>query len=190
MLPSPYLFQKHHIRRWRRIVVVFLFSNTKQKATTNCCCLLHLNTTTEKNDSTLPSSSSSLEHHYKRRWQHIAIVFFFSNTKKIKHIRKQQKTKPKKGRELTFKLLLYLFTFGSRFYPSISNAFSWHLFLFKQKKIKENKEKNHREEKKCKEGRELSFKLPLCPVTFNSRFCLHFYPFVSNAFSWYFLFIK
>jgi hypothetical protein len=31
---------------------------------------------------------------------------------------------------------------------------------------------NHRKEKKCKEGRELSFKLSLCPPTFG----FHFYP--------------
>jgi hypothetical protein len=40
-----------------------------------------------------------------------------------------------------------------------------------QEKGKKNKEKNnHREEKKCREGRELSFKVPLCPFTFSSRF--------------------
>jgi Na+/H+ antiporter NhaD/arsenite permease-like protein len=39
----------------------------------------------------------------------------------------------------------------------------------KEKKTKEKK--NHREEKKCREGKELSFKLPFCPFTFGSRFC-------------------
>jgi hypothetical protein len=29
----------------------------------------------------------------------------------------------------------------------------------------EEKKKNHKEEKKCKEGKELSFKLPCCPLT-------------------------
>jgi hypothetical protein len=31
---------------------------------------------------------------------------------------------------------------------------------------KKTKKKNHREENKCREGRELSFKLPLCLFTF------------------------
>jgi hypothetical protein len=40
-----------------------------------------------------------------------------------------------------------------------------------EKKINQRK-KNHREKKKCKEGRELSFKLPFYPLFFGSHFCL------------------
>jgi len=57
----------------------------------------------------------------------------------------------------------------SHFCPSVSNAFPWHLLLLKEKKRKEKK--NHIEKKKCKEGKELSFKLSLCPLTFGSHFC-------------------
>jgi hypothetical protein len=48
-----------------------------------------------------------------------------------------------------------------------------------EEKKRKQRKKNHRKEKKCKEGRELSFKLPLCLLTFGSRF----YLFVSNTFS-------
>jgi hypothetical protein len=68
--------------------------------------------------------------------------FFLFKHKEDKTHKKTTKKKPREGKELTFKLLLYPLTFGSRFYPSISNASSWHIFLFKQKK----KKKNHGEE--------------------------------------------
>jgi preprotein translocase subunit YajC len=60
------------------------------------------------------------------------------------------------------------FTFGSRFYSSVSNAFSWHLFFLKQKK---RKKKTIEKKKKCKEGKKFSFKLPLYLLTFGSHFC-------------------
>ncbi len=129
--------------------------------------LFHCNITTSKDDGTLPSSSS----------------YQTQNTQNTQ--KNNKKKKPRKGRELTFKLSLCPFIFGSHFYLSVSNVFSWHLLLLKQEKQK-NKEKNHREEKKCKEERELSFKLLLCPFTFGSRF----YPFVSNTFSWHLLLFK
>jgi hypothetical protein len=40
------------------------------------------------------------------------------------------------------------------------------------------RKKKHKEKKTCKEGKELTFKLLLCPLTFDSRFCflvLHFH---------------
>ncbi len=43
-----------------------------------------------------------------------------------------------------------------------------------------------REKKSCKEGKELTFKLPLCPLIFSSCF----YPFVSNVFSRHLLLFK
>jgi hypothetical protein len=52
--------------------------------------------------------------------------------------------------------------------------------------VEEKEKKPHKKEKKCKERKELSFKLLLCPLTFGS----HFYPFVSNVFSWHFLLLK
>jgi len=33
------------------------------------------------------------------------------------------------------------------------------------------RKETHRDEKKCREGKELSFKLPLFPLTFGSCFC-------------------
>jgi len=48
--------------------------------------------------------------------------------------------KKNQGNELTFKLALCLFTFGSCFYPYVSNAFSWQFFSSQAKE-----KKNHRE---------------------------------------------
>ncbi len=57
--------------------------------------------------------------------------------------------------------------------PFCFKRFFLRIFFFSsrrnEKKIKEKK--NHREEKKCREGKELSFKLLLCHVTFGSCFC-------------------
>jgi len=47
--------------------------------------------------------------------------------------------------------------------------FYFKCFLLASSSFQEKK--NHREEKKCKEGRELSFKLSLCPFTLCSYFC-------------------
>jgi hypothetical protein len=52
----------------------------------------------------------------------------------------------------------------------------------KKKKRNKQRNKNHRKEKKCRDGRELSFKLLLCPLTFGFLPSC-FYPSVSNAFS-------
>jgi len=57
-----------------------------------------LNTTKEEGDGNKLPLPSSLQQRHKRKQRHIAIVFFFSNIKKTKHIRKQQKkTKRKEG---------------------------------------------------------------------------------------------
>jgi hypothetical protein len=42
------------------------------------------------------------------------------------------------------------------------------IFFFSSRR--KEKKKNHREKKKCREGKELSFKLSLCPLTFGSCF--------------------
>jgi hypothetical protein len=114
---------------------------------TSCHPLLGYNNTIEKDDDTVPSSFSLLQHHHRRRQRHTAIVFFFSNTNKTKHTRKQQPKKPREWRELTFKLSLCLLTFGSRFYLFVSNTFSWHLLLLKQKEKKKNIEMKKNVEK-------------------------------------------
>jgi hypothetical protein len=78
--------------------------------------------------------------------------------KKNKTHKKITKKKPRQGRELTFKLPLYLFTFGSCFYPYVPNVFPGIFFFsifFK----------------KCRERKELSFKFPLYPFIFGSYFC-------------------
>jgi hypothetical protein len=55
--------------------------------------------------------------------------------------------------------------------------FSLGIFFFscKIKQNKSKKKKNHGGEKKCREGRVLSFKLPFCLLSFGS----HFYPATS-----------
>jgi hypothetical protein len=142
---------------------------------------LNLNTTKEKDNGTL------LCHHLllrQRKEGHgVVFFFFFSNTKKIKHTRKQLKKKPKEERELTFKLSFCLLTFGSHFCLPVF-VLPFHVlslgifFLSSSRKKKHKKKKNHREEKTCKEGKELTFKLLFCLLTFDSRFCflvLHFH---------------
>jgi hypothetical protein len=57
-------------------------------------------------------------------------------------------------------------------------------FQTKEEKKTQGKKKSHKEEKKCKEGEELTFKLPFCPFHFwllllSSCFCT----FVSSVFS-------
>jgi hypothetical protein len=67
--------------------------------------LLLCDTAIKENDDTLPSPSSS-------------------QTQRRQNTLKTTKQKPKKMRELTFKLLFCPFTFGSHFYLFVSNAFS------------------------------------------------------------------
>jgi len=142
---------------------------------------LNLNTTKEKDNGTL------LCHHLllrQRKEGHVVVFFFFfSNTKKIKHTRKQLKQNQKKGGSLpsssrfAFSLLVLASAFlflHFRFMCFLLASFSFQ--VVRKKKHKEKK--NRREEKTCKEGKELTFKLLLCPLTFDSRFCflvLHFH---------------
>jgi hypothetical protein len=115
-------------------------------------------------------------------------IFFFSSRRKKKHTQKKNHREEKicrEGRELTFKLSLCLFTFGSRFCPfTFALPFQVFspgiLFFFSKRKEKKNhreektcrkEKKNHREEKICKEGRELTFKLLLYPFIFGFCFC-------------------
>jgi hypothetical protein len=123
--------------------------------TTSYCCIFCLNTTKEEGNGNKLPPRFSLQQHHIRKQRHIVIILFFyaiapskKTTSHFRHLllfkhkedkthKKTTKRKPKEGRELTFKLPLCFLTFGSRFYPSVSNAFSWHLLLLKQKKRKE-----------------------------------------------------
>ncbi len=72
-----------------------------------------------------------------------------------------------------FQALALPLTFGSYLWPPISailfqTFFPWHFLLLKQKK-KKHKEKENHIKKKCRERRELTFKLLLCLFTFG--FC-------------------
>jgi preprotein translocase subunit YajC len=58
------------------------------------------------------------------------------------------------------------------------------IFFFSNiRKKKTQRKKNHIEEKKCKEGRELTFKLPLYPLIFGSWLCLLVSAFLFQTFS-------
>ncbi len=70
----------------------------------------------------------------------------------------------------------------SHFCPFVSNVF-FGIFLFssRRKKRKQTKKKQI-EEKKCKEGRELTFKLSLYPLTLAPAFGLLFLPYCFKCF--------
>jgi Na+/H+ antiporter NhaD/arsenite permease-like protein len=44
-------------------------------------------------------------------------------------------------------------------------------YFFQAEENKKTQKKNHKKEKICREGRELTFKLLFCPLTFGSCFC-------------------
>jgi hypothetical protein len=95
-------------------------------------------------------------------------IFFFSSRRKKKH--KEKKSKEKK--ELSFKLSFCPLTFGSHFCPPTSTllfqTFSPGIFFFSRKT---QRKRNLKKENKCREGKEISFKLSLYPLIFGSRFC-------------------
>ncbi len=139
--------------------------------TTSCHCLFRCNNTIEENDDMLPLSSSFLQHHHRRRRWHIVVIFFFLNTKKIKHTRKEhKKTKRREGAYLQAPTLpsLLAATFTLLFQTFFHDIF---FFSNKRKEKQKQRKKNHRKENKCRERRELSFKLALCLLTFGSHFC-------------------
>jgi hypothetical protein len=70
-------------------------------------------------------------------------------------------------------------------FPLLPFCFKCFLLAASYSQTKEE-EKNHGEEKKCKEGKEFSFKFMFCPLTFGSRFC----PSISNTFFWHLLVFK
>jgi hypothetical protein len=78
--------------------------------------------------------------------------FSSSQTQRRQNTKENNKKKPRERKELTFKLLFYLLTFGFRFYPFVSNTFSWHLFLLEQKKKKIKKKKTIEKKINAKKG--------------------------------------
>jgi len=97
-------------------------------------------------------------------------IFFFSSKKKQKNKKNhREKQKCNEGRAYFQAFILpshfLLLLMASYFCHFVSNTFS-SAFFFSQTK----KKKKKRKEKKCKEGRELTFKLSLCPLTFGSCF--------------------
>jgi hypothetical protein len=141
----------------------------------SCHRFLYYNNTTKENDGTLSLS-------------------FSSKTQKRKNTKKNKKKKPRDAKELTFKLPLCPFTFGSRYAFSLlapASAFLFLHFYFKcfflaSSSFQVEKKKNYRKEKICRRRKELTFKLSLCPFTFGSRFCT----FVSSVFSLHLLLLK
>jgi len=163
---------------------------------THCCCFFLLyNTTIEEDDNTLPSSSCSQTQRRQNTQKnnkkkggnlfssfHSALsllaptfallfqtlspsTFFFSSKRKEKKCRE--------GKELSFKLLLYPFTLCSCFCPLASTCLFQtlsHGIFFFLNRLKKNKEKKTIEKKKCREGKEFTFKLSFSPFTFGSCF--------------------
>jgi hypothetical protein len=142
---------------------------------------LNLNTSKEKDNGTL------LCHHllFRQRKKGHDVVFFFLflKHKKDKTHKKTTKKKPKEGRSLpsssrsafSFLVLASAFPFLHFYFMCFLLASS----SFQIVRKKNTKKKKTIEKKKtCKKGKELTFKLLLCPLTFDSRFCflvLHFH---------------
>ncbi len=122
-------------RQWQLVVVAFFIGTPPQKKMRRCHAIIFFFFSyTKKNDNIF-----SLQHHHTKK-QHIVVIFFFSNIKKGDNIKllspsslqhhKEDKThkkstkKPIERNELTFKLSLCPFIFGSCFCPSVSNTFS------------------------------------------------------------------
>jgi hypothetical protein len=118
---------------------------------TSCHHLFCCYTSTEEYDGTLPLSSSS-------------------QTQRRQNTKKNQQKKPTKGRELTFKLPLCPFTFGSRFCPlAFALPFQvlyWHIFLLKQKKKKTHIEKKNIKKKKMHRREGVYLQAPALPFHF------------------------
>jgi hypothetical protein len=88
----------------------------------------------------------------------------------------------KERKELTFKLLLCLFTFDSHFCFLVLH-FHFKCFILTSSFYQVEGKKNHREKKNAKKKRELTFKLLFCPFTFGFRFCLLTFALLFHALS-------
>ncbi len=99
------------------------------------------------------------------------LLFSSSQTQRRQNTQNNNNKNEKKGGNLlssshsAFSLLAPTSTF-------LFQTLSPDIFFFSSKRKKKKRKENHKNKIKCREGKELSFKLPLCPVTFGSRFCL------------------
>jgi hypothetical protein len=136
-LPSPFSLQQHHRRKWWHIAIVFFFFATPSQKRTmaHCCRLLLL-----KHKEGKTHKKTKKQNTNKREGIYFQILvmpshfwlpllpFCFkrfllassSSQVEKKKKKKRKKKKCKKGRELSFKLLLCGFTFGSCFCPPTS----------------------------------------------------------------------
>jgi hypothetical protein len=110
---------------------------------------------------------------------YLGILFFSSIKKKKKTQEKktiEKKKNVKKGRSLPSNShsALSLLALASAF-PLLHFRFKHFLLASSSSQAKEKKKntkkKNHSEENKCREERELTFKLPFYPLIFGSYFC-------------------
>jgi len=166
---SCHYFLLRHRKEGHDVVFFFFFLNTQENNNKK---------KPQKKGGSLPSSSHSalsllaptsafLLLHFGFKCFLLAFSFYQTEEKK----RKPQRRKNMQRKEgaylqaptLPFHFWLPLLPF--RFCISISNAFSWHLLLFKQKKTKKQKKKPIEKEKNAKKGRNL----PL-----SSRYALSF----------------
>jgi hypothetical protein len=168
---------------------LFRYNNTIEQMTAHCRRLLllkhredktHKNTTKriQEKGRSLPSSSrfalSLLTPASTFLLLHFRFKCFLLASSSFQTHKKQNTQKnQKKGGSLPFHFWLPFLPFC--FFISVSSTFLWHLLLLEQKIKKTHKDKkNHEEEKICREGRELTFKLLLCPLIFGS----YFYPLI------------
>jgi hypothetical protein len=97
-----------------------------------------------------------------------------SQTQRSQNTQKNKTKNQKKGRSLrssSRSTFSFLAPTSTLFFQTLSLS----IFFFLSKRGKKQRKKNHKEEKKCKEGKEVTFKLSLCPLT--SSFC--FWPHIS-----------
>jgi hypothetical protein len=106
-----FLLQHHHRRKWWCIVVIFFFSSIEKKVMATSYCHLFRCNIVEEDDYTLPSSYSS-------------------ETQRRQNMQENNKKKPREGKEITLKLLLHPFIFGSHFCP-LPFTFLFLSFCFK-----------------------------------------------------------
>ncbi len=119
-------------------------------------------------------------------------IFFFSSRRKEKRNHREEKN-AEKGKSFrssscsTLSLLVPTFAF-----PLLPFYFKRFLLASSCFQVEgKEKKKNHREEKECKERRELSFKLSLCPLTFSSCFWPPVSALLFETLSpWHLLFLK
>ncbi len=123
-LPSSSSLQHHHRKRRQHIVVIFFFSNTKKTKHTR-----KQPKKNQKKGGSLPSSShftlSLLAPAFALPllpfcFKHFLLTSFSSQVEEKEKKPQNFFFKCKEGNELSFKLLLYPFTFGSHLYPPIS----------------------------------------------------------------------